>query len=116
MNGVAREVSGPKVLKNTKGGKVDTAAKGVKQSLQVSRPCHPLVDGHLYVTIGQCSAQVFSFVLLTASISKTNKIKMSGGLVLLLFVFHRQELADERALNLTGQKSANECMEILKVT
>lgn len=82
MNGVAREMSGPKVLKNTKrvkAGKVETAAKGVKESLQGYRPCYPLVDGHLYVTIGQCSAQVFSFVLLTASISKTNKIKMSGG-------------------------------------
>jgi len=29
--------------------------------------------------------------------------------------YHRQEAAHNRALDLTGQKSADECMEILKV-
>ena len=31
------------------------------------------------------------------------------------YYIYRLELAEERALNLTGQKTANECMEILKV-
>ena len=32
-----------------------------------------------------------------------------------IVVFNRLELAEERAQSLTGQKTANECMEILKV-
>lgn len=34
---------------------------------------------------------------------------------ILFIAFNRLELAEERALSLTGQKTANECMEILKV-
>ena len=33
----------------------------------------------------------------------------------IIVAFNRLELAEERALSLTGQKTANECMDILKV-
>ena len=45
-----------------------------------------------------------------------SKVSFAISLTTLHLLFNRLELVEERALNLTGQKLANECMEILKVT